>query len=139
MLSFWGWKCCFPGDKVQEWFFFKQTVANKVCCEGKWGKKLECVPSTTRKHEKVKWAFSKCYFPGYSGEFLTDFALEIRKMLNFSVQMELNSWKPQDLLVYDIRYSDWVPNSNIIQRKCSFMGYLNKNETCYLSRNDKMN
>ena len=28
--------------------------------------------------------------------------------LNFSVQMELNPWKPRDFLVYEIRYSDWV-------------------------------
>ena len=99
-------------------------VVNEVCCEGKWWKKLECVPSTSRKHEKVKWAFSKCYFPGYSGKFITDSALEIQRMLNFAVKMELNPWKPLGLQVYDIRDSDWVPNSKYNTKKVLFYGLL---------------
>ena len=44
-------------------------------------------------HKKVKRTFLKCYFPGYSGEFLPDFAHEILKMLCFAVQMVLNPSK----------------------------------------------
>ena len=45
-------------------------------------------------------------------------------MLNFSVQMELNPGKPRDFFVYDIRYSDWVPNSKYNTKKVLFYGLL---------------